>query len=583
MTDFENRIADPVTIEPDYQHKQHVENALDRLNKGDVSAVFSKEVLNSLVFLEENDLQEFQRIIHELKKARVASEVRSRVKEIKKNKLISKNSVIVTFPIQKKLTQREKENPEQGFLVTYDQKADKSVLVAESDAALLLAEYLRDQLAYCEQARTWHFYNGTYWVPLDIETAANKIILKYMYAGATPVGFKNNYRNNIKALIADAGMLPLPGIQSEFLPFENGLLNIKTKQLIPVTPENAQPWFLPYSFNPSAKCPRILAWLKNAVDGDLETVQLLRAWLAAILHGRTDLQKFLHLLGRGGTGKGTFFRLAKALIGEQNTATTTLKTMEYDKFETANFYRKRLVVITDSDKYNGSVNILKAITGQDLLRLERKHQQAGSFTCEAVVMIASNEHLVSTDHTSGLDRRRCTVPFNKVFSEEEKLKWEKLGGEKILHDELPGLVNWLLELSQDEIARIIRKPSKRTQHADFNAMTASNPIAEWLVERCCPDVNAWTQIGVKKEGVSSEYENTKEWLYANYLQWCSHHNRVPLASRRFREILIDTSLTLGVDVLESRRKEGMGIAGIRLKKDWEDSFSKWAVSVGFDV
>ena len=316
---------------------------------------------------------------------------------------------------------------------------------------------------------------------------------------------------------------------------------------------------------------KIKAWLLQAVDGDKETVQFLRAWMAAVLHGRNDLQKYLHLKGSGGTGKGTFMRLLTALIGEINTAITSLDQLEQNRFEAAILHNKRLAVITESDKYGGSINNLKAITGQDHIRLERKHQQqAGSFIFQGLVVMASNESLQTTDHTSGLDRRRITVIFDRRTTDEEKQAWQALGGEEVvLHSELPGLVNWLIELSQDQISQIIRNPPNRIREADLDAMTATNPIADWLLECTEADPEAWTQIGDKREirepGYETTYQNTDSWLYANYLQWSQRAHKTPLSTRRFKDLLIQTCTTLNISVYESRRNSGRGISGIRIK------------------
>ncbi len=80
--------------------------------------------------------------------------------------------------------------------------------------------------------------------------------------------------------------------------------------------------------------PENKAWLLWAVDNE-ETVDFLRAFMAAVLHGRADLQKFLHLKGSGGTGKGVFMRLLTALVGEQNTVETKLDQLEQNRFESA--------------------------------------------------------------------------------------------------------------------------------------------------------------------------------------------------------------------------------------------------------
>lgn len=127
----------------------------------------------------------------------------------------------------------------------------------------------------------------------------------------------------------------------------------------------------------------------------------------------------------------------------------------------------------------------------------------------------------------------------------------------------------MLELSQDEITRIIRNPPQRILEADLDAMTATNPIADWLIECTEADPDAWSQIGDKREirdqGYETIYQNADIWLYANYLQWSQRSHKTALAIRRFKELLIQTCETLNRSVYESRRNSGRGISGIRIK------------------
>jgi hypothetical protein len=45
----------------------------------------------------------------------------------------------------------------------------------------------------------------------------------------------------------------------------------------------------PYEYNPSAECEEIVKWLKQTQDGDWGRVQVLRAWLRAVLLGCSDI------------------------------------------------------------------------------------------------------------------------------------------------------------------------------------------------------------------------------------------------------------------------------------------------------
>lgn len=224
-------------------------------------------------------------------------------------------------------------------------------------------------------------------------------------------------------------MLPLPPAQLGKIPFANGLYDIATRTLEPLTRDNALTWAIPHTFTKGADCPKFKAWLIMALGEDPALIGFIRAYLNACLMGRADLQKFLMLLGPGGTGKGTFLRLLTETLGQSNCTTTDLKQLEQNRFETATLYGKRLAAITDAGRYVGSIDTLKAIIGQDELRREEKHrQQGGTFRYEGMVLIASNEQLAATDYTSGLERRLLVVKFTRRFTPEEKAGFIKHDG-----------------------------------------------------------------------------------------------------------------------------------------------------------
>jgi putative DNA primase/helicase len=150
----------------------------------------------------------------------------------------------------------------------------------------------------------------------------------------------------------------------------------------------------------------------EAMSGQEDRLQVLRAFLNTIITSRSDLQRYLECVGPAGTGKSTFIRLAEALIGSHNNFTTQLKHLEANRFETSGIFGKRLVTITDSERYGGNVTVLKALTGSDTIRYEVKYQQQRQgFKPTCMVVVAANEVIQSADYTSGLQRRRLSIPF----------------------------------------------------------------------------------------------------------------------------------------------------------------------------
>ena len=430
--------------------------------------------------------------------------------------------------------------------------------------------------AYNLKAGYWHRFNGYCWQPLDSDVEPIRDGMQIMFAETHPVGFRTSYLKNTFSIMQGADLLPLPEQQTDKIPFKNGLLDMATKTLEPITKNNAQVWVIEYDYHENSNCAFFLWWLNSAVDNDAGLVLLIRAFINACLTGRTDLQKFLHLLGAGGTGKSTLIRLLFTILGHSNCATTDLINLETNKFETAGFYGKRLIAITDSDKYGGSVNVLKALTGQDPVRNERKNvQQNGTFIYTGMVMIASNEPLASTDYTSGLERRRLVIKFDRRIKPEEKAAFIAKGGEEQLHKEIPAIINWALELSHDDVTQLFMHPPKKANEAAFESLTAQNPVAEWITENLIPDPMSFVYFGKSeesKDGGVIVYADANNKLYPNYLQWCKHNNRTALSSQRFKHAAKDMLNTFCVDIEESRRADGRGIIGIRIKQPYEPFF-----------
>lgn len=459
-----------------------------------------------------------------------------------------------------------------GILVEESKRGER--LVIASKAAEKIAEILNGKFAYEASSGVWHTFNGACWQPEITPTKFHKHLAKWLYKESQPLGFTPRYMDSALTLVQRADMLPLPK-PSHFIPFRNGLLSPDNGQLIKVTPANAPTWTIPYDYVSDADCPRVYEWLLNAT-GDEAVVELLRAFMAAMLRGPAKYQKFLHLLGPGGTGKSTFIRLLQLLVGAENSVSTDLTKLEKSRFETASLYGKRLAVITEAGNYIGSVNVLKALTGQDAIRLERKHiQQSGSFTFEGLVVIASNETLATTDYTSGLERRRITVPFERVITTREKEAWREAGGENILHEEAAGIINWVLSMPLENVARIIHSPPPSIIAANAEAMRDSNSVVDWLMENCIPAFGVWTPIGIKEEireyGQSS-FISDKQHLYPNYLRYCQQTGKQPLSLQRFSAKAIDMLRNcLNTDVFKVRRNSGIGIAGIRLREGNEEA------------
>lgn len=468
-----------------------------------------------------------------------------------------------------------------ALIITSENRQQK--LVTQSAASALIAEVLKGVYAFDSGGSCWYKFEGYRWKACPAATF-DKEIMDLMYAGASYLGFSNAYRSSIVALLQKGGRLRLPDAKPGMIPFKNGLLNLSTGQLEAATPDNVTTWVLPYDYSDMATCPNFLQWLETAVENDQDTIQLLRAWLNALLTGRPDLQIFLHIIGPGGTGKSTFGRIAIILVGNENAITTSLYQLEKNRFETASIYGKRLVAIEDADKYGGSVSVLKSMTGQDPLRFERKGvQQQSSFIYNGQTLFMSNERLATSDQTNGIERRRVTVEFMRRFTPEDRTAWAGRGGEEhILHTEAPGIIKWALELTSDEVSRIFQEMPERTRKANLAAARFNNPIIDWMLESLLPADGVATQIGnkqVTRDNGRVLFAKADEWLYPNYLQWCEQSDRGKVSLQQFKSTLISAAASQGVTVSGKRESNGTKVFGLRIRLEGEETWLS-AVEMG---
>jgi len=445
---------------------------------------------------------------------------------------------------------------------TTGEKPKKAQLPPANVTADAIAELYRDQLAWESEYQLWRHYGAKHDGVWSEETpeSVRGIVHAYLRSHPQQPAFNSGYVSSVLTILQSDLEVKEWNEQQGMIPLRDGVLDQTTLELKPHSPGFRFTWQLPFSWaDRGVGCEPIEEFLLK-ITGNEQIAEVLLCYLAAIVTRRCDLQRYLELIGGGGTGKSTFMALAKALAGEENAVSSQLRLLESNQFETAKFYRKLLVLFPDSERWQGEVSVLKQLTGQDPMRYERKGvQQCKDYVYQGMVILSANEPPESSDRTSGQERRKLTIGLDNRIPEYEG---RNLAEE--FRQYLPGLLKRVLEIPRQRVTDLIKHTDKNVSalaQKKWSQLIETNPIAAW-VDDCIvinPDVKGY--VG------KDDPEQTARWLYANFCQYQreSGHRGIPPVKRfssNLRDLLKNQ---MKVSIYEGRDSRGAYIEGIGLR------------------
>ena len=450
------------------------------------------------------------------------------------------------------------------------EKSQKEKITPADLIARDIAEEYRSTLAFNNQSGQWMRYEADspgVWSPESLEFVESLVYQVITSKGIDGYG-GNSYIANIVKILRHQLIVRkwIERSPSELIPFQNGVLELATGKLLEHSPGYRFTWSMPREHNPLATdWTNIETFLNTVTNGNDDIKNLLICFCNAVLKGRSDLQKFLHLTGPGGTGKGTFTRLLTDLIGQNNTHTSTLEDWCGNRFEAANAYQKRLVAFPDEDKKVGSLGRFKSLTGEDFLRAEEKGQKAFQFKFEGMVVLSSNFPIFAGDSSSGLTRRTILVPFTHVPKPGDRRNLNK-----DFQAELSAFTNFLLELPDEFVTATLldTKEIKELNHEFWASRQRTDSIAAWLNDCVIYDPNAATPIGSDRHEWK---EGTPITLYGSYCHHAQQSGNQAKSVKNFSPDLLELCNTiLGWTIQKVTTRNGKIIQGLRLRVTGDD-------------
>jgi P4 family phage/plasmid primase-like protien len=472
-----------------------------------------------------------------------------------------------------------------GLLIDGYTKQGEIKLLPQGKAALVIRDNCSLLLGYDSVSQEFRTYSSGQW---SINTSLKDDLFSWVVEQTDGGAFSSSWFEGVMSLLRNTCGKNFHGafsLNKHLIPFKNGVFNSKKKELLPHSPDFLLTYQLPHSYDPSASCPKFQKFLLQMVTHD-SLVQVLRAYINAVIYSKVELQRYLELIGTGGTGKSTFCEVIIELVGINNHYSAgSLENFEKDKHEAGNTVLKKLIIFPDQSGYASNPSNLKRFIGGDYLVNRPLFKSGVPFKNESgLVIVTANQPIVTSDNSNGMKRRRITLRCDTPPA----VRNYNLSLE--LCEEIPGIINWALSLLDSDVAYLLSDNNVATElrQQDLDNLLSTNPLARFFYENTEPCENSRIPIGIAKlrsltkeslddngviaRATEREYKDSKTHLYPCYLDWDesrkgNNSGKKSIAHNRFSaesEEIIKHQLKW-TGVYFERNSKGSFLCGIRFK------------------
>lgn len=297
--------------------------------------------------------------------------------------------------------------------------------------------------------------------------------------------------------------------------FKNGMLDPKTLEMTEHSPTYLSINQIPHNYDPAAVYKGSIAdiFVRDIVP-DKADRNMFYTYFGYCMTRETFLQKFLVLVGAPGTGKSTLLNLAVDTIGEENICAIELS--QINKQFMSTFLVGNLVNICADlpKKPLESVDVIKRITGEDLIKCEIKGGDVFTTRLYLKLAFSTNEMPISLDEQSNAWYRRLLML--EVPRKGKHIENLNEGLKKSIPGFIALCVKRLNELLNTSSAlRQIDSPNSLHCVAEYHH--DSDSVQSWL-DDCCERVQG------EKTYRTEAYQLYSNYCFANELNKVSNQN-----------------------------------------------------------
>lgn len=346
--------------------------------------------------------------------------------------------------------------------------------------------------------------------------------------------------------------------------FQNGVYDFKTNEIRASKPEDYQTIKMDYPLVPTTERTIAEDWLELLLEDNMKSLMQLIGYLFYRDYGFAVYTFFINgeQAKNGSNGKSHVQNFIKLLISGHSSAVSLKDLDGKDKFATSGMYNKLANIEGDApDMRLDTMNVLKTLTGNDVVNAQYKGQDAFTFKNYAKLIFATNHMPSFKDFSESTQSRLMIIPFNKNTGD--------ITDELAIHNKQKELRE-----SDEELGKFAWRCIQEFRELLLNHSTERNPFYKTaqqlaMVENYYYDNNTPLQFLTESDdyeitGDASDFVASTE-LYKAYETWCQEEGYIAHGKKTFTPMVKSFD---GVEYKTKAATKADKLAGIKARKGY---------------
>ena len=267
---------------------------------------------------------------------------------------------------------------------------------------------------YIIDAYNCRYYNGSIYFYTDRGYSNNMKELELIIYNLIPEITTNSIKEILHYIDIHLAINPTTPTR-HYIQTLNGLVNLYTGEFREFDKNIFTTVSIPVYFNTHADEKEMTDALMMYANYDKELFELLVEFIAYIFFDKNKFRKMFMLYGIGSNGKSKYTSIIEKFIGKENITSLSLDDLNH-RFKVAALVSSRCNIGNDiGAKLLDDSQMIKKLTGEDLINADRKNRDPIEFECSAKLVFSCNKLPRANDKSYGFYNRFIILPFTFDF------------------------------------------------------------------------------------------------------------------------------------------------------------------------